>query len=164
VSKDLVMTRFFRLCALAAAPLLPLSLLPSAAAAELRLAMFEEAGCVWCERWNAEIGPIYPKTEEGRIAPLERFDIHEADYDALELDSRPYFTPTFILLDDGKELGRIEGYPGEDFFWALLEQMLAELPVEAGELPGATSADARPAPSDRSLPAEQTRPRTAAPG
>jgi thioredoxin-related protein len=36
------------------------------------------------------------------------------------------FTPTFILMDDGQELGRIEGYPGENFFWAVLEKLLAE--------------------------------------
>ena len=30
------------------------------------------------------------------------------------------------LVDDGRELSRIEGYPGEDFFWGLLEMMLTE--------------------------------------
>ena len=35
--------------------------------------------------------------------------------------------PTFILIgDEGDELGRIEGYPGEDFFWSLLEAMLID--------------------------------------
>ena len=33
------------------------------------LLMFEEKWCSWCERWNAEIGPIYPKTAESRRAP-----------------------------------------------------------------------------------------------
>jgi len=28
------------------------------------------------------------------------------------------------LLEDGTEIGRIEGYPGEDFFWGLLTQMM----------------------------------------
>ncbi|MEM9523172.1 MAG: hypothetical protein AAF982_04135 [Pseudomonadota bacterium] len=39
------------------------------------LIMFEERGCHWCGRWNAEIAPIYPQTEEGRAAPLHRVDI-----------------------------------------------------------------------------------------
>ena len=30
------------------------------------LVMVEEPGCPWCARWTAEIGPIYPKTAEGR--------------------------------------------------------------------------------------------------
>ena len=33
-------------------------------------------------------------------------------------------TPTFVLMEDGAEAGRIEGYPGEDFFWGLLGQMI----------------------------------------
>jgi hypothetical protein len=36
------------------------------------------------------------------------------------------FTPTFVLVEDGQELARIEGYPGEDFFWGLLARMLEE--------------------------------------
>jgi hypothetical protein len=36
------------------------------------------------------------------------------------------FTPTFVLVEDGRELARIEGYPGEDFFWGLLGMLLEE--------------------------------------
>ena len=45
--------------------------------------------------------------------------------DDLALDRRVRFTPTFLLVDDGRELARIEGYPGADFFWPLLGDMLA---------------------------------------
>ncbi len=34
------------------------------------------------------------------------------------------YTPTFILIENGTEVARIEGYPGEDFFWGLLGMML----------------------------------------
>ena len=34
------------------------------------LVMVEELGCPWCESWDEEIGGIYPKTAEARIAPL----------------------------------------------------------------------------------------------
>ena len=44
--------------------------------AETRLIMVEEEGCMWCARWNDEISAIYPKTSEGRTAPLQRVDIH----------------------------------------------------------------------------------------
>src|SRR5262249_13520133 len=39
------------------------------------LIMFEHAGCAWCETFDREIAPIYPKTEEGRRAPLRRVSI-----------------------------------------------------------------------------------------
>ena len=33
------------------------------------------------------------------------------------------YTPTFVLARDGREVGRIEGYPGDSFFWALLDKL-----------------------------------------
>jgi hypothetical protein len=36
------------------------------------------------------------------------------------------FTPTFVIIDAGKELGRIEGYAGDEFFWFLLNRLLNE--------------------------------------
>jgi hypothetical protein len=40
------------------------------------------------------------------------------------------FTPTFVLMVDGIEVSRIEGYPGEDFFWGLLERMLVQANID----------------------------------
>lgn len=84
---------------------------------------------MWCARWNAEIAPIYPKTAEGRAAPLERFDIHADEQPDIQFARRVHFTPTFVLVQDGVEVGRIEGYPGEDFFWGLLEMMMREAQI-----------------------------------
>lgn len=98
--------------------------LPIPAVAQTYLLMAEEDGCPWCARWDQDIAGIYPKTPEGQAAPLRRFDIHSDAPDGVVFDSRVTFTPTFILVRDGKEVGRIEGYPGEDFFWGLLGMML----------------------------------------
>ncbi|MEL6125248.1 MAG: hypothetical protein AAFR57_02475 [Pseudomonadota bacterium] len=106
-------------------------MLPLAATAEPRLLMAEEHGCYWCAKWDEEIAHIYPKTAEGRAAPLERYDLHSETPDVAFV--KPvHFTPTFVLVDDGKELGRIEGYPGADFFWGLLTMMLerAGIPLD----------------------------------
>ncbi|MDV7142927.1 thioredoxin family protein [Tropicimonas sp. TH_r6] len=94
----------------------------------VELVMVEQAGCHYCARWNAEIGPIYPKTEEGAYAPLRRVELGGDEMEKLSLTRRVSFTPTFVLVDGvGAELGRLEGYPGEDFFWGLLDRMLRDL-------------------------------------
>lgn len=103
--------------------------LPLAVHAGAELVMAEEPGCMWCARWNEEIAPIYPKTEEGAAAPLRRIDITNSIPDDVVLDRRITYTPTFVLLVDGKEVRRLEGYPGEDFFWGLLGMMLKEADV-----------------------------------
>ena len=98
---------------------------PAAPAAEL--IMFEEKWCEWCERWERDVGVIYHKTAEGRRAPLRRIDIHDGPPAGVTLVSRPQYTPTFVLVDRGREVGRIEGYPGEGFFWGLLGRLLGRL-------------------------------------
>lgn len=114
-------------------PLLILCLLalPPAARAEVFLLMAEEVGCMWCARWDAEIAHIYPKTAEGMAAPLRRYDLHGQTPPDVTLAASVRFTPTFVLVDSGHEVGRIEGYAGADFFWGLLAMMLerAEIPV-----------------------------------
>jgi len=101
-----------------------------AATADTMLVMVEEKGCIWCARWNEEISHIYPKTEEGQAAPLTRIDIHEPRPKTMTFARSLHFTPTFVLMVDGQEVDRIEGYPGEDFFWGLLGQMLSRANVE----------------------------------
>lgn len=100
--------------------------LVQSAAADTELVMVEEHGCVWCERWNSELSEIYPKTVEGKAAPLRRIDIHATRPTDIEFARSLHFTPTFVLVVDGVEQSRIEGYPGEDFFWGLLGRMLTD--------------------------------------
>lgn len=105
-----------------------LAMLPAAMArgSGLELLMFEQPGCLYCARWNAEVAPEYPLTAEGRAAPLRRINLH-ADLPAgITLAAHPVFTPTFVVIRDGVETGRLEGYPGEDFFWPLLGSLLRE--------------------------------------
>lgn len=96
------------------------------AAADLRLYMFERPGCPYCLQWEREVGPAYPNTAEGRAAPLVHLDIHAPLPPDLVVVSQPQFTPTFVLARDGAEVARIEGYPGEAFFWGMLGQMIAD--------------------------------------
>ena len=91
------------------------------------LVMFEEPGCTWCATWQQEIGVVYDKTEEGRRAPLRLVDkTAERPADLAAIDE-VLFSPTFILVENGVEVGRIVGYPGEHFFWPMLQELLARL-------------------------------------
>src|ERR1700741_3666824 len=76
------------------------------------LLMFDDPGCVWCRRWNAEIGPSYPRTPGGQLAPLRRIHIRDQAKAGVALAQRISATPTFVLVEDGQEVGRIPGYPG----------------------------------------------------
>jgi hypothetical protein len=101
-----------------------LLLAPTSSWGDTRLLMLDQTACEWCERWDAEVGVVYAKTAEGKRAPLLRTDIFGPLPEGIALSRRAHFTPTFVLVKDGAEIGRIEGYPGEDFFYGMLQQML----------------------------------------
>ncbi len=96
------------------------------------LIMFNSSTCEWCEVWEEEVGGVYGKTEVGKTLPVHRVDIHEDRPVNLEHLRGIRFTPTFVLLQDGREVGRITGYPGESFFWGLLEEMTTRIDPLAG--------------------------------
>ena len=91
------------------------------------LLMIEEPGCIYCARFNREIGPAYPNTDEGKLAPLRRLQLADPWPSALSLVKKATVTPTFILVENGKEVERLVGYPGDEHFWFLLGQMLEKL-------------------------------------
>ena len=75
------------------------------------LVMFEDAACCWCQQ-----------------APLRRIHIRDQEMSGGALTSRVNATPTFVLAQDGREIGRIVGYPGSDFFYPRVDELLKQLP------------------------------------
>lgn len=106
--------------------LLPLAASPAHAA---ELLMFEERGCPWCLRWKQEVGVGYPRTPEGQRAPLRTIELHLGAPQGVQLSLPVRVSPTFVLVDDaGREVGRIVGYPGANFFWGLFGELAKKLP------------------------------------
>jgi hypothetical protein len=117
---------------LAGAVALTAALLTGPVASAAELVMFWRAGCPYCAQFDREIGPIYDKTDEGQAAPLRRVDTHAPIPPDLGSVTVERITPVFVLVDHGREIGRIRGYPGEDNFWGLLAGMIGDLPRQDG--------------------------------
>jgi hypothetical protein len=112
-------------------PLVAVLFLASTATAS-ELFMFRRAGCSWCAAWDRDIGPIYAKTDVGRRAPIRFVDLDRPHEVKFTVKSPVRFSPTFVLVDDNREIGRIEGYPGQDFFWGMMDRLLPNPPSEGG--------------------------------
>ncbi len=121
----MIATGKFRIWWTGSVAALLLALASPLAAAEL--VMFERDGCIWCARWDREVGQVYAATAEGRTAPLRRVNVGARPVDEPALASPVRYTPTFVLIDKGREIGRITGYMGDDAFWGLLGKMLADV-------------------------------------
>ena len=89
--------------------------------------LFEQAGCVYCQRWERDVGSLYEKTDEARVLPLRRVDIQQQKMSGIALASPVRFTPTFVVADNGREIGRITGYSNDNAFWGLLDALAAKL-------------------------------------
>lgn len=67
----------------------------------------------------------YGQSAEGERAPLRRIDLdEERPADLPRVGIR--YTPTFVLFACNREVGRITGYPGADFFYPHLDRLLAD--------------------------------------
>lgn len=111
---------------------LPLGAVSAQDASGFRLLMIEQVGCYYCRVFNRDVAPIYKTSVEGAAAPLIHADLRGELPDGVSLLSRPFVTPTFILIGpDGVEVDRLTGYPGDDFFWPFIGNML----VQAGAVP-----------------------------
>ncbi|MEL7303254.1 MAG: hypothetical protein AAGJ53_06135 [Pseudomonadota bacterium] len=92
------------------------------------LVMFDAANCVWCIRWDRDIGRTYGETAEGRIAPLRKVRLADGIPPDIAIARPVTGTPTFVLVAQGREIGRIIGYPGQSAFWADLNALIDRLP------------------------------------
>lgn len=103
----------------------------SAKAAELLL--YTRKSCAYCQLWERQIGPIYPKTAEAALAPLRRIDLDRADGGGPALDPPVAITPTFVLMDGEREVARFSGYSDDLTFWSVLATQIRKLgpPVTA---------------------------------
>ena len=133
LSRNPQLLKLFSRAVLFGAMFIALSL---SAARSAELVMFEQAGCAWCEAFDREIAPVYGKTDEGRRAPLRRVNIAQAIPADLAFIDTERLTPLFVLVDRGREIGRIRGYPGEDHFWGLLGVLMAKLDKPETVKPG----------------------------
>lgn len=93
------------------------------------LVMIGDPGCPYCARFEREAAPGYTASEDGKLAPLVRRYRHDADVAFL---SRIVYSPTFVMLVRGREVGRIVGYAGEELFWMRLAGLIADARTALG--------------------------------
>ena len=110
---------------------------PAQAGAELLY--FFSHGCEYCEQWDEEVGIVYGKTTDAKILPLRRINADNIPPDLAHFNN-VHFTPTFIAIKDGREIGRLIGYMGADFFW----QYLAPIVKKAETMMVRRAPEARP--------------------
>ncbi len=101
----------------------PLLIAAAGHALAAELVMFESAGCPYCARWERDIAPGYEASEDGKLFPLARRDRRAPD---VAFIPRIVYSPTFVMLVRGREVGRIVGYSGSELHWTQLAALIED--------------------------------------
>lgn len=104
------------------------------------LVYYHSPACAYCDQWDREVGSIYDKTPESKLLKLRRVDVHEDIPADLAHIKGVVYTPTFVVVDEGREVARILGYNGDMFFWehigAIINKFNEEKSAKSVPCPG----------------------------
>ena len=93
-----------------------------------KLLYFYSNTCAYCKAWENEIANIYLKTEFEDQFELSFIDFFsEAYLEKYGISKIVKVTPTFIFVKDKTEVGRIEGYNGQELFWWQVDDVIANI-------------------------------------
>jgi len=95
---------------------------PIASAAELIYVEWKDCG--YCKIFNRQMAGAYASSAIGKKIPLRRVDILRRWPADLKRVSRPTYTPVFILVENGSEVGRFDGYTSPQGFVRNLRRLL----------------------------------------
>jgi thioredoxin-related protein len=128
------MPRLFRLfaalclSALAAAPVRAVVDLETSALPDSRLEILvvEIDNCIYCGLFRRDVAPTYKVSGRAKTIPMRFVNINAPDVDRLALTAPIDSVPTVLIVENGRELGRIAGYVGPEIFFHSLSRLLPD--------------------------------------
>ena len=96
-----------------------------------KLLYFYSDTCAYCKAWENEIANIYLKTEFEDQFKLSFIDFSSnVDFQKYGISKIVKVTPTFIFVKDKTEVGRIEGYYGQELFWWQVDEIIKSVSLK----------------------------------
>ena len=94
----------------------------------LELVVIEADGCIFCEIFRSDVLPSYEASEQGKQMPASFVDINDMEATHIEFKGAVDIVPTFIVVKNHREVGRISGYVGPENFFHSINYLLASAP------------------------------------
>ena len=92
----------------------------SVAARAMDLVMFESPSCGTCKLFKREVLPTYAASPAGKVFPL--WVVEMGSKLSFRINEPVTFTPTFVWVDNGVEVGRFAGYFGRAQFFNIVNK------------------------------------------
>ena len=83
--------------------------------------VFEISGCKYCVVFRENLGARYLSSTTNTLAPMRFVDVGRLDPEAFHLSGDIGTVPTIVLMRDGREVDRIEGYPLSEILFGMVK-------------------------------------------
>lgn len=94
----------------------------------LQLVVMEAPGCTYCGIFRRDVLPAYEASERAKDVPIRFLDVNDVSSTTMDLEAPVDIVPTFVILKDNKEIGRIPGYVGPETFFHSINYLLSTAP------------------------------------
>jgi thioredoxin-related protein len=123
-------------CVIAALIVMAVSIAPVRALVDLETSALPDSrfevlvveidNCIYCGLFRRDVAPTYTTSPRAKTAPMRFVDINAPDVDRLALQAPIDTIPTVLVVENGREVGRIAGYVGPEIFFHSLSQLLPD--------------------------------------
>ena len=97
-------------------------------AGAFQLVVMEADGCTYCGIFRRDVLPSYEASERAKDMPVRFIDVNDVEKARLDLQAPVNIVPTFIVMKDNKEVGRIPGYLGPENFYPTIKYLMSTAP------------------------------------
>ncbi|MEQ1717663.1 MAG: thioredoxin fold domain-containing protein [Hyphomicrobium sp.] len=98
------------------------------ASENFELVVMEAPGCTYCTLFRRDVLPSYEASPRAKDMPIRFVDVNDEAAEALGLETPVDIVPTFLVLKNHKEVGRIPGYTGPEYFFHTINYLLTSAP------------------------------------
>lgn len=93
----------------------------------VELIVVEVDNCLYCGVFRRDVVPTYEGSVRARSVPMRFININAPDVDQLALAGPIDSVPTVLVVENGRETGRIAGYVGPEIFFHSLARLLPDV-------------------------------------
>lgn len=94
--------------------------------AVLEVIAVEAPGCGYCNLFRRDVAPAYAASAAAKTAKLRFLDLNDKAIEAIRFAQPISLVPTVVVVKDGVEVARINGYVAPHSFYALIKSVLNE--------------------------------------
>ena len=94
----------------------------------LQLVVMEAPGCIYCDLFRRDVLPAYQKSPRAKSLPVRFVDVNNLETTNLNVSAPVEIVPTFVVMRDDQEIGRIPGYVGPETFFQSINHLISSIP------------------------------------